>query len=321
MLSDDDHPGVFTFLLGLIAVILAAVGLSLLSDTKFSVSRSPKALHKEIQTAAEELDRLTDHRRELARRLAEGEERTQAAQQTRTALRSELAEQALRLATLSDSRNQSQQAIPLMEVEFEDYRAKYRKQTWARAVGQALGTLKVGGREYRQAVIKRVTEVGLDIEFEGGGKARVQAPDLDPAIQDRFQWNDEERRQRLKEERDLQRAVAGADLPKPVPAPTVKPGPPPPRPGTAPAAAPDPDQLKALRRAVTLARAKVDRLNSLLNDARAAAARGEISVPGSLQTWRSRIVSLEALLSTANQELAIATANLAAVAPTTRPPR
>jgi hypothetical protein len=199
MLSNDDHSGLFTFLIGMIVVVLAAVGLSMFADVKFSVSRSPKALQKEIETGAEELESLTDRRGKLARRLAQGEEHAQTAQQTRTSLRCELTDQAQRLAALTETRDQLRQAIPLTEVEFESYRANYRKQTWDRAVGQALGTLKVrGGREYRQAIIKRVTEVGLEIEFEGGGKARIQAPDLDPAVQDRFQWNDEERRQLLR---------------------------------------------------------------------------------------------------------------------------
>ncbi len=196
----------------------------------------------------------------------------------------------------------------------------YRKQTWDRAVGQALGTLKVrGGREYRQAIIKRVTEVGLEIEFEGGGKARIQAPDLDPAVQDRFQWNDEERRQLLKEERDQQRAVAGPEPSKPAHTPTVKPVIPSPQP-VAPSGSPASEQLKQLRSAVGLAQSKADRLTTQVREARAAAARGENSVPGSLQTWSSRIVSLEALLDAANQELAVAKANLAAAAPTSPPP-
>ena len=320
MLSNEDHPGLFTFLIGMIVVVLAAVGLSLLVDVKFSVSRSPKSLQKEIETGAEELERLTDHHRELARRLAQGEEHAQTALQTRTSLRSEFAEQAQRLAALTESRDQLQQAIPLTEQEFERYRAEYRKQTWDRAAGQALGTLKVrGGREYRQAVIKRVTEVGLEIEFEGGGKARIQAPDLDPAVQDRFQWNDEERRQRLKEERDQQRAVAGPEPPKPAPKPTVKPVTPLPQP-VAPPVSPASEQLKQLRSAVELARSKVDRLTTQLREARTAAARGENSVPGSLKTWVSRIAELEALLNAANQELAVARSNLAVVAPTSPPP-
>jgi hypothetical protein len=43
------------------------------------------------------------------------------------------------------------------------------------------------GREYLQAVISRVTDVGLEIRHEHG-TARIQAADLDASYQERFQW-------------------------------------------------------------------------------------------------------------------------------------
>jgi hypothetical protein len=65
-----------------------------------------------------------------------------------------------------------------------------------------LGNLKVrNGREYLQATILRVTDVGLEIRHEDG-IARIQAPDLDSKWQDRFQWKDDERRKVLAAERD-----------------------------------------------------------------------------------------------------------------------
>ena len=43
---------------------------------------------------------------------------------------------------------------------------------------RAVGTLKGrGGREYPQAVIEPITDVGLEIDY-AGGMARIQAPDL-----------------------------------------------------------------------------------------------------------------------------------------------
>ena len=321
MFSDEDHPGLFMFLIGLIVVVMTAVGLSVFADKKFSLSGPPSTLKKDLQGGTEEIQRLTDYGNELSRRLAIDEPRAQAAREKRTSLRRQLAEQTKRLADLPAECAQLAQAIPLMEEEFQLYREKYRKQTWESAAGEALGTLTIRGREYRQAVIRLVTEVGLEIDFEGGGKARIQATDLDRTLQDRFQWDDEERRQHLKQEREQQDFVTRGGAPKTPaipskspPATPAKPAPAPPTPPR-PAATPELAQLAQLRGAVTLARAKVEALNSQLNEARAAIAAGQTSIPGSLKTWRELVAVLEPNLAKAKTALTVAKANLAAVAP------
>lgn len=317
MLSDEDHPGLFMFLIGLIVVVMTAVGLASLANVKFSVAHSSQSHSKELEDGAAELEQLTADHGKLARRLAQAEARAQAAQASQAARRSELAAQAQRLTALTARCTELQQTIPSTQEAFRRYRADYREQVWDQAVGEALDTLTLrDGREYRQAVIKRVTPVGLEINHEGG-LARIQAPDLDPALQERFQWNAEERRSFMKENQ-AQRPSPSVDLPKMVPPPTVKPAvptPPPPAPA-APALAAD---LKQLRSAVVVASSKVARLNTQLSDARAAAAAGQTAVPGSLETWRSRIANLEASLTRANNALTIAKANLAAAAPAAPP--
>ena len=317
MLSDNDHPGIFTFLLGLIVVVLVAVGLSSLANVKFSIaSSSPKSIGPELQANQEEIEHLTGSLSTQTPRLAQAEARSQAALSTRTALRGKLADQTTQLTALAAEITALQQAIPDLTDEFRRYRANYRTVVWERAVGESLGTLTVrGAREYRQAVIKRVTEVGLEISHEQG-IARIHAPDLDPALQDRFQWNDEERRQQLEAELAQERAIIREGQPAAPPKPAAKPGPPPAVPtAQSPAPTPEPLKVKQLRAAVEQARFKVSRLNSQLSDARAAMAIGQTAVPGSLETWRSRVNRLETSLAAANSELAIAQANLTAVAP------
>jgi hypothetical protein len=40
MLSSDDHPGLFTFMVGLIVIVFVAVGMSMVVDKKFSFSKN-----------------------------------------------------------------------------------------------------------------------------------------------------------------------------------------------------------------------------------------------------------------------------------------
>jgi hypothetical protein len=195
-----------------------------------------------------------------------------------------------------------------MAMEFARYRTKYRDTTWAEAVGQPLGNLtSPGGREYRQAVIVRVTDVGLEIRHEEG-TARVQAPDLDPALQERFQWNDEERRARLKQELDSQECATSS----PDPATVADAG----AGGTHPfkdeTVLPDAGKLEALRGNVRAWKSKVAQLNAARNETRSkATSRIQSSIPGTLETWQARTARLENDLSLAKAELAAAQAILA----------
>jgi hypothetical protein len=53
-----------------------------------------------------------------------------------------------------------------------------------------IGTLTLrGDREYREAVITRVTEVGLEIRHQHG-IARILSAELGPKWQNRFQWSE-----------------------------------------------------------------------------------------------------------------------------------
>ncbi len=311
MLSSQDHSGLITSLIGIIAVVMVAVGFSVVTDIKFSVPRSPQALNAELSIAEQELQNLDSNRKRLATRLTLAEERVQQANQQLATIRATPTAQTKHLETLTSSRDHLRQDIPLIEEKFVRYRANYRKQTWDRAVGQDLGTVTAGGREYRRAVIKRVTEVGLEIDYEGG-MARIHAPDLDPAIRERFQWDAGERSQRLREESSHQRAVMGDGRPKP-PAKLAAPPTAPPIPATANLS--DPARVKGLRSAVVQAAAKVQQISTHLSDARNAVAAGQKVVPGTLETWGSRIARIETSLAAAKHHLVLAKANLAAVAP------
>jgi hypothetical protein len=76
---------------------------------------------------------------------------------------------------------------------FAALREQIRQTIWTKAVGEHLGNLTTtSGREYKNAVITRITALGLHIRH-ADGLARIHAPELPLELQDRFQWTAEER--------------------------------------------------------------------------------------------------------------------------------
>jgi hypothetical protein len=312
MLSNDDHSGLFTFLVGLIIVVFAGVALSMMVDRRFGFSKRVSSLEHDIRMGETELDQLKDDLQAGSRKLADREPALRKAGSTLESHRNRIAESEQRRQSCGRSLEALRKEIPRLEEEFSRYRRKYREITWASAVGQSLGNVTIrGGREFRQAVISKVTEVGLEIRHEHG-IARLQAPDLDQSIQDRFQWSDEERRARLKEERAEHAAIASEpETPEesessPTPEPSARRS----------EDRPDATKTSALREKVIAWSTKVSLLNSERSRAVSAASYGNSSsVPGSLETWQAKASRLSAELAKARSELAAAKAALAAVAP------
>jgi septal ring factor EnvC (AmiA/AmiB activator) len=312
MISSDDSPGVFTFMVGLILVVFTGVALSLLVDRKFSFSKRVSGLAGQIEAGATELEQLKVTQLELESRLTETEPKRRALMETRTSLDRKLPALTTRRKSLTDTMGNLKQTLPALEAEFARYRSAYRDAARAAAVGESLGTLTVrGGREYRQAVINRVTDVGLEIRHENG-IARVQAPELDQAMQDRFQWEDEARRAKLNEENAAHLAME--DTPTPPEKPTRRTfDSPKPKDRT-----PDADaaKIESLRSKVIVWKTRVSHLKSERSQAVGAASySSQSSVPGSLETWQAKSARLGSELAKASGELAVAKAALAAAAP------
>ena len=70
MSLSDDNPGVFTFMVGLIIVVLGGVALSIALDKRFSFSRSSVRLQREIDSSEGELERLRRYCTNEARMLS-----------------------------------------------------------------------------------------------------------------------------------------------------------------------------------------------------------------------------------------------------------
>ena len=308
MKFNDNASGLTSFLIGCIVVVMAGVGISLLVDRRFGFSSNEAMLQRDLATGETDISQLQGSCRLLAPQVATSEANSQRFDAERQALVKQLGTLKQRRDSLEASRVALTPAIRALAEEFSRYRQRYRDQARNAAVGESLGNLKTrAGREFRNATIVRVTDVGLEIHHEEG-TARVQAPDLSDTLRERFQWNDEERYATLKQESSLADSAA-----QPVTKPTTA------KPPAAPATPPlkvEPEQLRLARRRVMTAQAQV---SQLVNDSREAISKAtygrEHSVPGSLETWQNRAARLNSELEKARLELTAARALLGDLSP------
>ncbi len=325
MLSADEQPGIFTFLVGMIVLVMTGVGLSLVADRYLKNSKGGNDSQREIMADAEEIEEMSERYENYTAALARENLRLHAESRTHREILAGSRDMHERTAALENSRIQIRESISALEGQFSAYRANYCRQARAAAKGESLGTLTVrDGRTFQQATITRVTEVGMEIRHEHG-IARIQAPDLAPPFHDRFQWNDEERRTRLKEELENQLAhTASLAVEKPTPGKKRKP-----KKKLAPRP-PDPPEeiqkvtfsgnaektLKQARLMVSGWTAKVSKLKTDKAEASMRAVYGnQSSVPGSLETWGARAARLGNELLHAQGALAAAKMELAGLNP------
>lgn len=318
MLEFDEHSGIFTFLGGMIVLVLVAVGFSVLLDKRFKFSSGVNEMRREIEADAADLREITRRHEHLSTEFARAKLTRVDFSKEHTGLTRKLGTLNQQVQSLRGRKADLEIAVGKVGAEFSAYRSKYRTRIWGKAVGEKLGTLTLrGGREYKDSTITKVTDVGLEIRHEHG-IARVQAPDLPHAMQDRFQWNDEERRVRLKKEDERLHGKPGDALA------AQNPQPPPGEENFQPVATTDKEaeraaeraQLRALREQVRGRKAKVARLSGEKSQAAMNAHYGNAkSVPGSLETWQSRHARLDRDLVKASVELQIAKNRLAEVSP------
>lgn len=323
MLSAEEHPGIFTFLVGMIVLVMAAVGLSIVADKHLKLSRGAGEISREINADATEISEMSSQHDEKSLLLAEYGSKLQTGTKTHKEFASQLESLRQRKASLEVTVLQTRAAIATLEAQFARYREEYRRKTWAGAVGENLGTLTVrGGRDYLQATITRVTDVGLEIRHENG-IARIQAPDLDPKFRDRFQWSDEERRTRLKQEleqregKPAEPVAENSDTGEPATAVIADPPPVPKvnRPSTVNSAE-NVEKLRIARQQVMGWKMKVATLSSEAMEASSRASYGnQSSVPGSLETWSAKSSRVSRELGRARAALSVAKSKLAEISP------
>ncbi len=315
MLSFDEHPGIISFLGGIVVLVMASVGLSLLTDLRLDSSSSVVKIEKEIALDQVEIEGLRALHVERSEFLNDAG--SPSAAEALAECLGELKTSRERKIFLERDIKRLRSETGELEGGFSRYQAEYRRKIWGAAINEKLGDLVLAnGREYRDATITRVTDVGLEIRH-ADGIARIQAPDLDPKIQDRFQWDDENRRKILKQESAfLEGGHAGGGEEVPAIAAGVPESPIPESRQSLANAAPDTKELATLRRLVIGWRSKVATLRSERSLALSNSGYGnQTSVPGSLETWSAKAARLGNELLRASSELAVAKSNLAAVAP------
>lgn len=294
------------FAVGMIVLVMAAVGLSVVFDKRGQWNSAKRLNEETISNAAGDISEL------MARRDAESadwkdlEQRSMQSRREQRKISAKLANFQESRELLVKSKMMLKGDIQLLETQFSEYRVRYRSESWKAAVGEKLGDVKArDGRLYRDAIISTVTPVGLEIRHESGF-ARLQAPDLSAELQDRFQWNDEERRARLAQEAAARQAIPNPAQLAPTAAVPVRPQ---------LAGRPDPDAFRNARQQVSAWKLKVSELQSECRTATSNARGGSPSVPGSLETWSAKAERLGRDLERARMALSLAKSNLEAISP------
>lgn len=306
MLSSDDHSGLITFVFGLIIVVFAGIALSLVVDRRFSFSSSVSAMEAEIRSNESELERLKQACHEQSLILTEiGPEREMADAALKD-FQKHAVEFRQQRDELVSERNSLRDSIPRLEEDFSSCRRKTREAIRNAAVGELLGTIPLpGGREFLEARITRVTDVGLEIRH-AHGTARISSTELGPQFQERFQWDDEERRARLREEQAareaMERMVENTKAPEKV---------------ELNVSAPEPDAqiIQQLRSKVIIWSSRISQLKIERSRAIGSSYGSQASPSGSLETWQARAARLAGEIARAEAELAAAKAALARVSP------
>jgi hypothetical protein len=187
MQFNDDNSGVPTFLIGLIVLVMAGVGLSIIVDKRFRFSSGYSTAQAEARTNDEMIGDLKCQHEARSMLLSDSSGRRRVQTSELGEFLREIDSLKRKEVALVNRKNQLTDSITQLEAESLRYRAEYQQKSWARAIGENLGNLKLqSGREYLNVTITRVSGAGLEIRHENGF-ARISASDLDPKLRDRFQ--------------------------------------------------------------------------------------------------------------------------------------
>lgn len=310
MLSLEEHPGIFSFLVGIIVLVMTAVGLSVVADKRLRSSSTVVTIQREIDRNALQIEELTSVYGGQSRLLKES--KTQPGAETVEKILEGLEILLERKSGLEKQLRQLRGAVVALDNDFSNYRAEYRRTIWLAAIGEQLGNLVIpGGREYKQATIARVTDVGLEIRHQDGF-ARIQFSDLDGAIQERFHWKDDGDREILEEGSETKTQARG--FPEELPVVENNPERPTRKTNRLQQKHPagDREEVVRLRSMVSGWQAKVSQLRRDKGEAQARAGfENQASVPGSLETWNAKVIRLGNEIARAQVELTLAKARLA----------
>jgi hypothetical protein len=308
MVDDSrDQSGVAGFLVGIIVLVFAGMGFSLLVDKRFKFSSGRASLEQAMADEGSQLEKVKFRLEAAKQRWAKNVRPLEGQDEQLAEVAGEARDHERRLAGLRERRAKLKEEIVAADEAFREDRDQSRQRARAAATGETLSELKSrNGRTYAAVTISRVTKDGIEIRHSQG-ISRLRPEDLDDAWQDRFQWHPEEQ------------AKGPEQVP---PAEPVKPSPV----GTARGEQVSPEvmaervaakRLAGLRRDVSEALRFLGKAEAELARARAEAQtdRGR-SVPGSLETWAEKLKHLEATSAKFRERYVTARGRLAAASPT-----
>jgi seryl-tRNA synthetase len=136
MLSAEENPGLFYFMFGIIVLVMAGVGLSVLIDKRMKSSSGIQRTQREIQVGDEELQSLKERHQQSSRLLANRGQRLQVNSAERSQLQHQLESLRPRESALQARRQELLAEIPALEQAFSRHRAEYRRRIWLAAMGE-----------------------------------------------------------------------------------------------------------------------------------------------------------------------------------------
>ena len=308
--------GVAAMLLGLVVLVLTGVGLSLVRDKHVDFSRQQDEQEESTSHVEARLQFLRDSLKAQTGLLDAQVARQDNIEAEYKAIISRIAAAKAGRDRLNATKASVGEILLQLPGQFESYRKSYRQQAWQAAIGERHPSIKLlSGRVFDNVVIKRVTDVGLEISHQAG-IARIDANDLDDSWRQRFQWEQTQRQAMIeKENQALQMNINAHPEAPPQPVSAVT------REATTPSSpaapiGPGVRDLDRLRASIIHCKGKISTLQTEYGEARHNMSYGKSrSVPGSLESWDSKAARVEVDLTRARASLQLAIARLAAASP------
>lgn len=215
LLTSSRGPGV----IGTLLALLVLVGFGTLYIFVFDegMQGGKKTIESIIREQTLAIESNKDEIARNKKRISEGEDLKEQAQELkRLDVRIDLDK--ARIEEAKSAREQTLAAIDAAKVKWEEYKNAYRASEWAAAEGESIGDLKtLSGRSFTKVVITKVSHIGIEITDETG-KRRLDGADLPLPLQDRFQFDEEQKTAETKHEdntfKDLSDNVEVATLAK-----------------------------------------------------------------------------------------------------------
>ena len=306
-MARDDMAGIASMLLGLVMLVLCAVGASLLADRHTDSGRATVALQEETH---QQDDQILNLRARVTTARSEWESANHALESSANSAKaaaSRIQSARTRIDELTREKHQLEEACQPIPAAFEQYREQARRQARNSAIGEHLASIQLkSGKSFENVTIKRVTDVGIEINHQSG-IARIDATDLPASWHDRFQWDMQRRSAILHEE---QGALAALEPQHPAPPAESKTA------GSSPPPAEADRMVEKLHASISYHQTHIRALKSERREAESNLRSGHSrSVPGSLESWDQKILRLNGEISQSQQVLQLAREKLSALRP------